>query len=248
MRGRTSVVLSAIAALTAACTTSTKTPSAPTTSTTMPAATDTRLSVVTPPLASVIAAPIPVPATDGKVHLAYELPLTNALNQELALTSVDVRAMGNLTPTTKLASAQSAAVWLDVVLDRGAVADGRVVGVVDGLPEQVPGKSPSGLTLEQYAGNHIVQAIGDGNYVLYAHLKTGSVKVNVGERLSSGQVMSTPIRCGPTGCRSCSRPSRSTHASPQWTPKAQSKRAARRRCSRASPRAMNQPLAHWFWM
>ncbi len=92
MRGRTSVVLSAIAALTAACTTSTKTPSAPTTSTTMPAATDTRLSVVTPPLASVIAAPIPVPATDGKVHLAYELPLTNALNQELTLTSVDVRA------------------------------------------------------------------------------------------------------------------------------------------------------------
>ena len=43
-------------------------------------------------MASVIAAPIPVPATDGKVHLAYELLLTNVLDQELTLTSVDVRA------------------------------------------------------------------------------------------------------------------------------------------------------------
>ena len=32
---------------------------------------------VTPVLASVVAAPVPVPATDGKNHLAYELQLTN---------------------------------------------------------------------------------------------------------------------------------------------------------------------------
>ena len=44
--------------------------------------------MVTPLVASVIAAPIPVPATDGKVHLAYELLVTNVLNQELTLTSV----------------------------------------------------------------------------------------------------------------------------------------------------------------
>ncbi len=62
-----------------------------------------------------------MPATDGKVHLAYELLLTNVLNQGLTLTSVDVRAgdqtllnlagdrltywtrtLGNSTPTTKL--------------------------------------------------------------------------------------------------------------------------------------------------
>ena len=45
---------------------------------------------------------------------------------------------------------------------------------LDGLPEQVPGKSPTGLPLDQYAGNHIVQDLGDGNYAFYAHLKTGS--------------------------------------------------------------------------
>ena len=66
--------------------------------------------------------------------------------------------------------------------DIHAVADGPVVAVLDGLPEQVPGKSPTGLPLDQYGGNHIVQDIGDGNYAFYAHLKTGSVKVKPGDR------------------------------------------------------------------
>ena len=73
--------------------------------------------------------------------------------------------------------------------DIHAVADGPVVAVVDGLPEQVPGMTPTGLPLDQYGGNHIVQDIGDGNYAFYAHLKTGSVKVKPGDRLSTGQVI-----------------------------------------------------------
>jgi hypothetical protein len=322
MRGPTSLALLALTVLMVSCTSSTETPSTPTTSMTTTATPDRGPSVVTPLLASVLAAPIPVPATDAKVHLAYELQLTNALNQELTLTSVDVRTtdrsllnltgdrlaywtrvMGNPEATTKLGPAQSAAVWLDVAVDPGAtvpaelehavgislakpqpplfpatltetvapvtvqtrkpaviapplvgpkwvdansccdmtphrlalnplngqlwaaerfaidyvqlrpdgrlfngdktklqsypafgadihaVAEGPVVGVLDGLPEQVPGANPSGLPLEQYAGNHIVQDLGDGNYALYAHLKTGSVKVKVGDRLSSGQVI-----------------------------------------------------------
>ena len=70
-----------------------------------------------------------------------------------------------------------------------AVADGPVVAAVDGLPEQVPGTSPTGLPLDQYAGNHIVQDLGDGNYALYAHIKTGAVKVKPGDRLTAGQVI-----------------------------------------------------------
>jgi hypothetical protein len=322
MRGRMSLALSAIAALTVACTASTETPSGSTASTPSSSTPDTGPTVITPLIASAVAAPIPVPATDGKVHLAYELQLTNVLDQEVTLTSVDVRTadrtlfnlagdrlaywtrvMGNPMPTTKLGPAQSAAVWLDVSLDPGgtvpaqlmhavgvslaqprpplfpatmtetvapvtvstrkpaviapplvgsnwvdansccdmtphrmalnplngqlwaaerfaidyvqllpelrlfngdktkpesypgfgaeihAVADGTVVAVLDGLPEQVPGESPSGLPLEQYAGNHVVQDIGGGNYALYAHLETGSIKVKVGDRLSSGQVI-----------------------------------------------------------
>jgi murein DD-endopeptidase MepM/ murein hydrolase activator NlpD len=75
--------------------------------------------------------------------------------------------------------------------DVHAVADGPVVAVVDGMPEQVPSKTPTGLTLEEYGGNHIVQDIGDGNYAFYAHLKTGSPKVKVGDRLATGAVIAT---------------------------------------------------------
>jgi hypothetical protein len=75
--------------------------------------------------------------------------------------------------------------------DIHAVADGPVVGVMDGLPEQVPTKAPTGLRLEEYGGNHIVQDIGDGNYAFYAHLQTGSVKVEVGDQLTTGQVIAS---------------------------------------------------------
>ncbi len=279
-------------------------------------------AVVTPVVASVVAPPIPVPATDGKDHLAYELQLTNTLTQEVTLTSLAVvagdqtlmtlsgnnlaywtRVIGNTSPTTKLGPGQTVLVWLDVVVDEPAtvpeklthaigisvpkpqppllpatmtetvgqvsvqtrkpaviappldgpnwldgdsccdmtahrmalnplngqlwaaerfaidyvqigpggrifagdktkpesypffgtdihaVADGKVVSVLDGLPEQVAGRSPTGLSLDQYGGNHIVQDIGDGNYAFYAHLKTGSVKVKPGDELTTGQVI-----------------------------------------------------------
>ncbi|KAA0086401.1 M23 family peptidase [Mycolicibacterium sp. P9-64] len=292
-------------------------------------------AAATPLLAEVIAPPIPAPATDGKVHLAYELQLTNALGQDVTVTSVAVKAgdkplltltgdrlsywmrtLGGQEPTTKLGPGQSSVVWLDVVIDgptdstpavpqelshtivtnltkpippllpptmtedvapvtvstheppvisppldgprwvdansccdmtahrmalnplngklwaaerfaidylqmspdgtifRGdaskpesypyfgadihAVADGPVVSVVDGLPEQVAGQSPTGLPLDQYGGNHIVQDIGDGNYAFYAHLKTGTVKVKPGDRLSTGQVIANLGNSGNT--------------------------------------------------
>lgn len=322
MRGRLYFAMLMLTVLTVACTKSTETATAPTTSTTTPTVAGTGPTSLTPVLATTVAAPMPVPATDGKIHLAYELQLTNILDREVTLTSVDVRTadrtvlnltgdrlsywtrvLGSHTPTTKLGPAQSAAIWLDVALDPGdsvpaqlvhaigvsvaqpkpplipasmtetvapvtvqarkpaviappltgpnwvdansccdmtphrmalnplngqlwaaerfaidyvqllpdlrmlvgdktkpesypgfgadihAVADGTVVAVVDGLPEQVAGTSPTDLPLDQYAGNHIVQDLGDGNYALYAHLKTGSIKVKAGDRLTSGQVI-----------------------------------------------------------
>ncbi len=288
-------------------------------------------SVATPVVADVLAEPVAVPATDGKVHLAYEVQLTNVLAQEVTLTSLVVldrdvallnlsgdqlaywtRIVGTPTPTTKIGPAQTAVVWIDVAIDKGAtvptqlvhavglslpepmvplfsgtmtetvapvkvqtrkpvvvspplagpqwldgngccdmgahrmalnpingqlwaaerfaidyvqvgpdgklfsgdqakvesypyfgadihaVADGPVVAAVDGLPEQVPGKSPTGLALDQYAGNHIVQDLGDGNYALYAHIKTGAVKVKPGDRLTAGQVIGSVGNTGNT--------------------------------------------------
>ena len=75
--------------------------------------------------------------------------------------------------------------------DIHAVSNGPVVAVVDGLPEQVPGVKPTGLTLDQYGGNHIVQDIGGGNFAFYAHLKTGSIRVKPGDQLVSGQVIAS---------------------------------------------------------
>jgi hypothetical protein len=73
--------------------------------------------------------------------------------------------------------------------DVHAVADGPVVAVVDGLPEQTPGATRPGMPLDQYGGNHIVQDIGDGNYAFYAHLKPQSLQVKPGDKLTTGQVI-----------------------------------------------------------
>jgi hypothetical protein len=334
----TAAVFGAIALTIAACSSSSESPSNPSATATPPSSSATanppapaspaaQPAVVTPLLAAVIAAPIPLPATDGKDHLAYELQLTNSLAQELTLTSLAVvagdktlltlsgdklaywtRIIGNPAPTMKLGPGQSALVWLDVAVERPAggttstiptnlahaigisipepipplfpatmtetvapvtvqtrkpvvisppldgpnwlngggccgmsahrmamnplngqlwaaerfaidyvqlqpdgrlftgdkakpesypyygadihaVADGPVVAVVDGLPEQVGGQSPTGLPLDQYGGNHIVQDVGGGNYAYYAHLKTGSVQVKPGDQLTTGQVI-----------------------------------------------------------
>ncbi|MCT7658905.1 M23 family metallopeptidase [Mycobacterium deserti] len=288
-------------------------------------------SVVTPLIAEAVAAPVAVPATDGKTHLAYELRLTNVMSHDVTLTSVTVtdrdivllnlagdrltpwtRVLGTPTPARKIGAAQTAIVWLDVALENGvqvpttlthavalsnsqpqpplfpaaqtidvapvdvqkrqpvaispplkgpnwvdgdgccdtsahrtalnpingslwgaerfaidyvqlrpdgrlvngpaatpesyayfgadihAVSDGPVVSVREGLPEQPPGRNPTGLPLDQYAGNHVVQDLGDGNYALYAHIKTGTVKVQPGDQLTSGQVLGNVGNTGNT--------------------------------------------------
>lgn len=327
MRTQKALALAATAAILVACSSSTE-PTASETSST-PTSSEGAEPIrgpvapkATPLVGSVLADPIPVPGTDGRVHLAYEVQLTNVLDQEVTLGSLGVldrdvllrelngeqladqtRILGTSTPTTKIGPAQTAVVWMDVTLDKDAavperlvhavglslpqpkpplfpatmtidiaptavqarkplvisppltgpdwlngdgccgmsahrlalnpidgqlwaaeryaidyvqlqpdgrlfsgdqaklesypyfgadihaVSDGPVVAVVDGLPEQVPGKSPTGLPLDQYAGNHIIQDLGDGNYAMYAHIKTGAVKVKVGDRLTAGQVI-----------------------------------------------------------
>lgn len=77
-----------------------------------------------------------------------------------------------------------------------AVADGTVVAIRNDLPEQVPGRLPENLSVEEADGNFVVLDIGGGTYVLYAHLQPGSVRVPPGARVRRGQ----PIgRVGNTG-------------------------------------------------
>ena len=79
-----------------------------------------------------------------------------------------------------------------------AVADGVVASMEDGLPNQVPGKLPEGLDVNQADGNHIILLIAPGHYALYAHLKPGSVRVKPGDRVTAGQVIAQVGNSGNT--------------------------------------------------
>ena len=75
--------------------------------------------------------------------------------------------------------------------DALAVADGQVVAVKDGIPENVPGVNSRAvpITMETVGGNHVIVDLGRGKYAFYAHLQPGSIKVKVGDRVRRGQVL-----------------------------------------------------------
>jgi murein DD-endopeptidase MepM/ murein hydrolase activator NlpD len=288
-------------------------------------------SVLTPVVAAVLAPPVPVTGTDERVHLAYELVLTNTYAHAATITSVTVRAGeqtlqrlrgADLTEVFRvtaspdqgrtLAPGQQGIVWVDATVSRlrdvpdrlqhvvhvrfaeptppivpqrlaetvadapvqgaepvvirpplsgprwvdangccalltphrsavspldgalwaperyavdfvqldprgrlfdgpqnerasyayygapvSAVADGPVVTVVDDLEEQTPGADPTGLRLDEFGGNHVVQDIGGGRYAFYAHLQRGATEgVAAGQELSAGDLVG---RLGNTG-------------------------------------------------
>ena len=70
-----------------------------------------------------------------------------------------------------------------------AAADGTVVKVIDGLPEQEPGEFPQGISPEEADGNSVILDLGGGNYALYAHFQPGSVRVKEGDRVRRGDVL-----------------------------------------------------------
>ncbi len=72
-----------------------------------------------------------------------------------------------------------------------AVADGVVVGIKDGIPENVPQTKARAvpITLETIPGNYVMLDIGGGRFALYAHFQPNSLKVKVGDRVKLGQVL-----------------------------------------------------------
>ena len=75
-----------------------------------------------------------------------------------------------------------------------APASGVVTSVVDGLADQPIGSAD----YEQQAGNHLVIDISEGRYLLLAHLREGSINVDVGDRVTAGQVIAQVGNSGNT--------------------------------------------------
>ncbi len=72
-----------------------------------------------------------------------------------------------------------------------AIADGVVVEVKDGIPENTPRAATHAvpITLETIAGNHVNLDLGGGVYAMYAHLQPGSIRVKLGDKVTPGQVV-----------------------------------------------------------
>jgi Peptidase family M23 len=72
-----------------------------------------------------------------------------------------------------------------------AVANGKVVDVLDNLDDQVPGRlpEPSTITIETVDGNHVILDLGGGRFAFYAHLQKNSIKVHPGNEVKKGAVL-----------------------------------------------------------
>lgn len=73
-----------------------------------------------------------------------------------------------------------------------AVANGTVVKIKDGIPDNKPGHVGAealNLSLETIAGNTLVLDLGQGQYAHYMHLQPGSLRVKVGQRVRRGEVV-----------------------------------------------------------
>jgi hypothetical protein len=80
--------------------------------------------------------------------------------------------------------------WYDYGAEVVAAADGTVVFARDGMPEAMPGQtSPAVQSAVDYQGNNVVVQIRPDVWATYAHLQPGSVKVQVGDHVTAGQLL-----------------------------------------------------------
>jgi Peptidase family M23 len=79
-----------------------------------------------------------------------------------------------------------------------SVAAGKVVSMSDGMAENVPHSQKYVVEIDfnNAAGNHVVVEIAPHRYVLYAHMRPGTVAVKTGDQVAAGQIIG---RVGNTG-------------------------------------------------
>jgi murein DD-endopeptidase len=72
-----------------------------------------------------------------------------------------------------------------------AVADGTVVAIKDGIPENVPltDKFAVPITLETIGGNYVIVDVGHDRFAMFMHLQPGSIRVSAGSKVRRGEVL-----------------------------------------------------------
>lgn len=149
--------------------------------------TDDRAVVIGPPLEGPRWVDAIGCCSPPSVHRTATLPINGKIvaSERFAIDFVQLNAENKLYagPQNKLSSyAYEGAKVL-------SVADGTVVGIQDGQPEQTPSTFPKGLTVLQNLGNFVVVDIGHSRFAFYAHFQPNTLRAKVGERVRRGQVL-----------------------------------------------------------
>jgi Peptidase family M23 len=120
------------------------------------------------------------------------------LSERFAIDLLQVDRQGSAVSSPDLTRNESFLTFGKPVL---AVADARVISVVNDVAENVPLNEPPPITFSEreILGNHVILALGHGRYASYGHLKTGSVRVRVGQRVRRGEVLGRVGNTGPSG-------------------------------------------------
>lgn len=81
--------------------------------------------------------------------------------------------------------------WYGYGAELLAVADGVVVDVKDGIPENIPlsGTFAVPITPETVGGNYVTLDLGAGHFAFYGHLQPQSLRVKLGDKVRRGQVL-----------------------------------------------------------
>jgi murein DD-endopeptidase MepM/ murein hydrolase activator NlpD len=79
--------------------------------------------------------------------------------------------------------------WYDYDAPVISASEGRVIDVRNDLKDEIPGKNPVGLPLDEIAGNHVIVMLSEGTYVEYDHLVPGSAAVAPGDFVQKGQLL-----------------------------------------------------------
>src|SRR4029077_11453858 len=79
-----------------------------------------------------------------------------------------------------------------------AVADGTVVSIRDGMPDQTPFVFMVPKSKSDYGGNNLILEIAPNVFAWYAHLRQGSIAVKVGDAVKAGAPIAKLGNTGPS--------------------------------------------------